>query len=98
VVGYLLDEGAQVDLRTPDGWTALGAACWDGRSDVVSLLLAHGADAVAAGTADGATPLVLTATRGHPGVLTLLLAHGCGGDIDRREGRFSQTALHQASV
>jgi ankyrin repeat protein len=97
VVRYLLDEGAQVDLRAPDGWTALGSACWYARSDVVSLLLAHGADTVAAGAADGTTPLVLTSTRGHPGVLALLLAHGCG-DIDRREGKFAQTALDQASV
>jgi ankyrin repeat protein len=52
VIRYLLEEGAQLGLRDPDGWTALEVACMYGRSEVVPLLLAHGADTVAPRTGD----------------------------------------------
>ena len=49
-VRELLDEGGDVDARTPDGFTPLHLAAFFGAPRVAALLLEHGADAGA--TAD----------------------------------------------
>ena len=38
VVKLLLEKGANVNAKTPSGWTALTWAAWNGSSDVVKLL------------------------------------------------------------
>ena len=42
----LNDENVEVNGKcgSPIGWTALHEACWNGRHDIVELLLDHGAD------------------------------------------------------
>jgi ankyrin repeat protein len=52
----LLQAGAQVNARDERGRTALHAAAAAGYTDIVQLLLEHGADAAAA-DADGVTPV-----------------------------------------
>jgi ankyrin repeat protein len=95
VLRYLLDEGAQVDLEDPKGWTALyRACCLDRGLEVVLLLLEHGADAAAA-VHDGPTPLMAASYGGHTEVVALLLAHGCG-NIDLQDSNDGATALHEA--
>jgi ankyrin repeat protein len=94
VVRYLLGEGAQVNfrVRVHDDWSALHRrAPHAGRIEIVSLLLAHGADTAAA-THHGYTPLMRAWDRG---IVALLLAHGCG-DIDSRCRGLARTALHHA--
>lgn len=59
VVGLLLDEGAEIEARAPDGSTALMMAAMRGSEDVVDLLLSRGAsreprDARGQGAADRA--------------------------------------------
>ena len=56
-----------------DGFTALHKAAASGHCDMVSLLLARGADANTCGSHDGRTPLMNT---GQPGVAMLLLGAG----------------------
>ena len=41
-VNRLLKEGADVNARTKDGWTALMGAAYIGRNDIVKVLLEHG--------------------------------------------------------
>jgi ankyrin repeat protein len=82
VIRFLLEEGAEVDLLSPLGASALEEACVHGYLETASLLLAHGADAAAA-WGEGDTPLMSASRRGSADVVALLLAHGCG-DIDRR--------------
>jgi ankyrin repeat protein len=95
VIRYLMDEGAQVNLRDPEGASALDVACCCGHLVAASLLLAHGADAAAADyDGIGWTPLMHASAFGHTDVVALLLAHGCG-DIDRRSSN-GRTALHRA--
>jgi uncharacterized protein len=84
VMRYVLDEGAQIGLRNPGGWSALDVACLHGHLGMVSLLLAHGADAGAVNPGWGTTPLMLASKKGHANIVALLLAHGCG-DIDRQD-------------
>jgi hypothetical protein len=42
VLKLLLQKGADVNLRTADGWTALKRARGGGTSSIVQVLLAHG--------------------------------------------------------
>jgi hypothetical protein len=93
VVRYLLAEGAQVNLRDPEGLTALDRVCLGG-PEAASLLLAHGADAAAVNN-EGWTPLIFASAHGSADVVALLLAHGCG-DIDHQDSG-GYTALHHAS-
>jgi ankyrin repeat protein len=93
VVRYLLDEGADINLRHFYGYTAVELACVSGRSEAADLLLARGADT--SPRADGWIPLMWASTRGHTAVVELLLAHGCG-DVDQCSVDYGHTALHLA--
>jgi ankyrin repeat protein len=93
VVRYLLDEGADINLRPPSGYTAVGLACIMGRVEAAALLLARGADI--SPLAHGWIPLMGASRSGHADVVELLLAHGCS-DIDRYWHSTGQTALHIA--
>ena len=72
---------------------ALWDAAWDGRTAVVELLLAAGAD-VDAKDEDGWTALHYAATRGHTAVVELLLAAGADVNAQSNAGG---TALHYAA-
>ncbi len=41
---HLLDAGAPIDARNPRGWTALMVAAWHAAEQLLTLLLARGAD------------------------------------------------------
>ncbi len=62
VVFYLLEQGMEVDARTPAGWTPLFVAARDGNAGVAKFLISRGAD-VNAQTDWGATPLTMAATQ-----------------------------------
>lgn len=69
--------------RPHGGWTALHEAARRGRSDVVRLLLAHGADPHAREEGDNTYPLHWAAAAGHVDVMRALLdagadVHGMG--------------------
>lgn len=71
-VRLLLAHGANVNLREPDGWTALMAAAEFGAPEIVRMLLDRGADPTAK-NAQGDTPLSLAAeTRRDESVIALL--------------------------
>lgn len=90
----LLDEGADVNVRTPDGSTALHAAVQNDDVEAVDLLLAAGADADAA-TRYKVTPLSLAAMNGSAAMIERLLAAGADPDETSRDG---QTALMTAAL
>jgi ankyrin repeat protein len=75
----LLDAGARTNIRdeflksTPLGW-----ACRWGRVELVTLLLARGADPIEPGAEPWATPLAWAERRQHAGIASILRQHGSG--------------------
>ncbi|XP_030552469.1 protein VAPYRIN-LIKE-like [Rhodamnia argentea] len=70
-----LAEGADVDARDQNGWTALHRAAFKGRVESVKVLLSHGATVNAVDDA-GYTPLQCAVEAGHAHLSLLLIAHG----------------------
>jgi ankyrin repeat protein len=67
----LLQGGADVDLRTSDGWTPLHAAAAAGNMEIVKRLLRAGADA-GARSRQGSTPADTARTTNHHDVAEFL--------------------------
>ncbi len=90
-VRALLDQGVDVNARNEEGWTPLIAAALGGHTEVVGLLLEHGADpqATSMRTPDGdaaLTALIVAARYGHTEVVNALLAGGAEVDATSRNG------------
>lgn len=75
MVEALLGEGAALDARDRDGWTALMWAAWSGLKRTADGLLKAGAD-VGVADAQGNTALIIAAQGGHAGLVEALLAKG----------------------
>lgn len=89
----LIDAGANVNARDASNrWTPLLHAIHRQHPDVVTLLLAHGADPNLA-TPEGITPLMMAADDATPAIARALLAHGAD---PRVEGPGGGTAFTQA--
>jgi ankyrin repeat protein len=88
-----VDEAAALIAKSPEllktfdrlGVTPLHAAAWEGREDMVQLLLKKGVDANIPGD-DGSTPLYCAAIQGHLGVARILLANGADPTIKAKGG------------
>ncbi len=90
----LLTNGAEVDVRDENGMTPLLLAAKKGNSEIVSLLLAHGADVNAQDYYLAWTPLILASALGHKKVVKILLEYGADIDIKDQNG---MTALKYAA-
>ena len=86
-IGRVLDQGANVDARTPGGDTALILAGWDtGDLDLMRYLVGRGADPNAAND-NGDTPLIDAAHLGRNEVLRFLLESGADPERRNVDGR-----------
>ncbi|MDF2634576.1 MAG: Ankyrin repeat-containing protein [Pelosinus sp.] len=93
VVITFLDAGMDINaMRTTDGWTALTAASFYKRPELVKLLLEKQAIVDVQDTS-GRTPLMYAAAMGTEEVVTLLLNAGAKPNIQDKKGR---TALMEA--
>jgi len=92
-VQTLLTQGADVNEKSKDGWTALTIAAMKGHVAIVRMLLAAGAD-VNAKSPSGKTALMLTATIGHTATVQALLAAGADVNAKSPSGK---TALMLAT-
>jgi ankyrin repeat protein len=95
IVGFLLDQGVDVNHRNEDKCTALFCACNSGHVRMAALLLERGADPTIVGRDMMKTPLMVSTEGALTGCLELLLRHG-GTDIDMRDAS-GRTALWHAA-
>jgi len=91
LLGYSADMNyrANVDTIGNEGWTPLQYAAREGHSEVLSLLLDHGADANAR-TGDHRTALHLAAAHGRVNIVEVLLKRGADphAQTDNRQTAF----------
>jgi uncharacterized protein len=93
ITEILLNVGANVNSTTSDGRTAVQEAAKLGATDIVELLVKHGADLELSPTEYAETPLVGAAGNGHTATVKALLAAGA----NVRAAQFGGwTALHYA--
>lgn len=81
IAAWLLERGADVDIRGPRNWTPLIAAAFGGHADVVALLLQHGADRSAV-SADGLNALFYAIDYRYADIVDTLLATGTRADAN----------------
>ncbi len=84
-----IEDGVDVNARSPDGTTPLHWAVYNGNLALVERLIAAGAD-VSAANEFGSTPLAEAATVGNAEVIEALLTGGAAVDAPGADG---QTAL-----
>ncbi len=93
VARFLLENGAQVDLRRPNNrWTPLAFACDAGHRAMAELLLERGADPNAV-LDNGRTILHFIAAKGYMSILEVLLRRGANVNAQGDDGR---SPLHVA--
>ncbi len=83
VMALLLKAGAKADAENDYGDTALNLAAFHDDADMVTLLLAHGANIAHRSSGLGQTALHQAVEGDHPDIITLLLAHGA--DVNARD-------------
>jgi ankyrin repeat protein len=86
IIHYLLEKGADLNVRDAEGTSPLDEAVWNGSIDAVAILLAHGARLNEAETKTGATPINEAAYRGNTRVVQYLLQFHPDLDIRDKEG------------
>jgi len=90
----LIEDGADVNVKTFYGETPLFKAAEAGHREAVELLLASGADVNAASGMDGAA-LYIAIARGHKDIEQLLIENGA--DVNAKTGKGGFTPLHEAA-
>jgi ankyrin repeat protein len=94
LVGYLIDNGAEIDARSDGQWTPLHNQAYRGHIDGVELLLEHGAD-LEAKTSFGHTPLLSSLRWERVEVTKLLVKRGADVNASTELGR---TALIVSTI
>jgi uncharacterized protein len=92
VAKRLLEAGAPVNQS---GWTPLMYAAYEGRADMVELLLARGAE-VNARSPNLSTPLMLAARNGHMEAVRLLLKAGAETELKNDQGYTAEAWANNA--
>ncbi|KAE9611514.1 hypothetical protein Lal_00011946 [Lupinus albus] len=88
-----IEEGAELNRKDQNGWTALHWAAFKGRMKSLKVLLEHGAE-VDAIDGDGYTPLHSAAHAGHLQVVLLLIAYGSQVNLKSFQGTLDCVRKH----
>ena len=91
----ILASGFNPNTRDERGGTALHDAVWSGKTDLVRVLLDHGADPNIPHVEGLSTPLHYAAIMGRAGIAAMLLDHGA---LIKAADRSGSTALHLAAA
>ncbi len=97
-VKALLDNGANVNAKSPYGATPLFFAANRGNIEIVKLLLERGADVDVKDTFYGATALTWAAEKGRMEILKLLLAKSAAGAGDVLESGVEKGNIEMVKV
>jgi len=95
IVSFLLSKGADPNLSTPDGETALHWAIKCGHPKLAELLIKNNANAVVQDKW-GISPLQLVIENGYAEILEMLIAKGT--KLDSKEKHYGRSFLHLAAV
>jgi hypothetical protein len=93
IATFLLEQGANIDVRTEEGWTPLMHAAYNGHVDVMQTLIDRGADLHARNNYDW-TILLVAANNGQTEAVRMLLTQDV--DVNARN-YYGATALHRAA-
>ncbi|HSW00738.1 MAG TPA: ankyrin repeat domain-containing protein [Sedimentisphaerales bacterium] len=96
IVGLLIDSGADVEATNHYGITTLRWATWEGKAEMVKLLIAKGADASKHGESNHFledTPLAIAVRAGRIDIVEFLIAGGANVNATVESG---WTVLHVA--
>ena len=93
LVEYLINKGANIEIKTKEHITPLYIAAQQDQFDVVQFLLSKNAN-IEATQKDGATPLYIASLNGHLNIVQLLVHNGANIEATENQGA---TPLHAAS-
>ena len=96
IVRMLIEHGSDPDATDKCGITPLMVACRGGHGEVVSALIAAGADVNAACTPGGGTALLVAVKEGRTEIVSQLIA--AGADANQNHGLHDITLLMIASM
>jgi ankyrin repeat protein len=91
---YLLDHGADPNVRNEDGKTPLMYAAQCGHVAAMQMLIGHGA-LIDARDSEGKTALMQAAWEGKVNAVHLLLARGADPEAKDNDGKTARTASHE---
>nr|WP_246711676.1 ankyrin repeat domain-containing protein [Phyllobacterium myrsinacearum] len=95
LVAKMLACGADVNLKSGEGWAPLHTAAYYGPASVIDLLVSKGADVNIVGDYDKMTPLhMATSYSDDPAIIQSLLKHGADKKAKTASGK---TALELAA-
>ncbi|WP_129714979.1 ankyrin repeat domain-containing protein [Pedobacter sp. SYP-B3415] len=95
LTSLLFAEPASVNRHSPDGFTALGLACYFGREEAVKILLSRGADCnICSQNGFDVYPLHSAAASGSTAIASMLLHAGAQVNVRQQAGI---TPLHSAA-
>ncbi|GAC1041679.1 ankyrin repeat domain-containing protein [Rhizobium sp. No.120] len=87
LVKKMLTCGADVNLKTTEGWYPLHTAAYYGPPEMIDLLVSKGAHVNAPGDFDGWTPLHMATQQHDPAVVKALLKDGADKTIKSSGGK-----------
>jgi len=99
VVTAMIGCGADVNLKTQEGWTPLHTAAYYGPAAMIDLLVSKGAQVNARGNYDGWTPLHMAASADKDAaVVQALLKAGADKTLKSQSGKTAREMAAKADI